>query len=154
MILKAIMVLATGFALIYALRVKETYARILNWTMVIAIAITFIQIPQIISDGYYLYALTQLATVVYGLSNSTFTPLKKITLVATGLLCVVPTGMFLSGSAWALEIGFFAAIVQLLFGGWAAKKDIQSFREELGFLIILTADALVRIIGGIMTFTA
>ena len=141
------MILGALFGFIYALRVKETYARIINWTMIVAIAITFAQVPQLKVDGYYLFAMSMLGVIVYGASGD-FTNAKKIVLISCGLLSVIPLGVFLSMTLPYNEIALLTGIIQLGVFGYALKTDIQSYKEEMGFLVILAADALIRVIGG------
>lgn len=148
------MLLGTLFGFIYALRVRETYARVINWTMVAAVGVTFITIPQVIIDGYYLFALTQLGVVVYGASRTDFSSFKKGVLIGYGLLAVVPAGILLAQAPYYLEVSMIAAVIQLSTFIYMLKTDIQSFREEMGFLIILSADALARLAGGFLFFAA
>lgn len=153
MYLQAIIILAALFGFIYALRLKETYSRILTWAMVVAVGMSFVPVSELILDGYYLFALTQLGVIVYGVSNTEFSNAKKTTIISSGLLSFIPLALFLTVFlSFQIELALITGLIQLGIFGYALKTDIQGYKEEMGFLVMLAADALVRVIGGIMLF--
>lgn len=154
MYLQVIMILGALFGFLYALRVKESYARIINWTMVVAVGVTFVQIPQVVIDGYYLFALTQVGVIVYALSRSDFSTTKKGVIGLTGLLSVLPMAFFLQISPYFAEVALITGVLQLGVFIYALKTDIQSYKEEMGFMTVLAADALVRVIGSTVYFVS
>lgn len=151
--LRIIMILGGLFGFIYALRLKETYSRILTWVTVASIGISFVPVDFVVSDAYYLFTLCAAGVVVYSLAFSAFTPLKKAVLLIVGVGSLVPAIFLLGELPYFIEIGFLLAFVQLGVLVYGLKTDVQSFREELGFLIILGCDALTRLIGGVMYFS-
>ena len=146
--LRGIMILGALFGFIYALRLKELYSRILNWTMVVAVGITFIPVNELILDGYRLFALTLLGVVVYAFSGSNFSNAKKLVLAGCGILTLIPAAFMLSaeGAVYFEMLAFPTAILHLGLFGYALKTDIRNYKEEMGFLIIMAADALVRFV--------
>jgi hypothetical protein len=153
MYLQTIMILGALFGFIYALRLKETYSRVINWAMVVAVGISFTTIAELKVDGYYLFALTQLGVIVYGFSYPEFSNSKKITVIGSGLLSFIPMAVFLSAAvSFYAEIALITGLIQLGIFANALKSEIRGYKEEVGFLVILAADALVRVIGGLMFF--
>ncbi len=155
MILQLIMLFGATFALLYAFKVKNTYARFLNWSMVIAVGVTFFPVIILKGDGYYLLALAQLGAIVYSLAYTDFSKLKKWTLFSSGLLSLIPMTLLLTSNSdaapsfmlWYIYLAPLTGLLQLGIFGYAVKHDVQAFKEELGFLIILSCDALTRILG-------
>src|SRR5688572_24572799 len=94
--LRIIMILGALFGFIYAMRVKQSYARIITWTMIVAVSVAVTNIVQLKADGYYLFALTLVGVIVYGISYPDFSTLKKLVLISCGLLTVVPVALLLA----------------------------------------------------------
>lgn len=150
MILKIIMILGALFGFIHALKIKGFYTRVINWSMVVAVGATFTQVPIIIQDAYYLFALTQLGVIIYGISGSDFSVEKKSVVTASGVLSLIPFLLFFNLSGFYLEIAALTGVIQIILFVYAIKKDVQSYKEEMGFLVILAADALTRVLSFLM----
>jgi len=152
--LRIIIILAGVFGLIYLFKITNNFARIITGLMVVAIAISFVRVPEIAIDGYYLFAITQLLIIIYAFSYEDFSTNKKIT-VATiaflGLASIVlllgaPEGIRAYGDFYLRLLEFSGLVAGVIIGLYiyVLIKDIKSYKEEIGFLTILSADALIR----------
>ncbi|MBK9191318.1 MAG: hypothetical protein IPM77_07285 [Crocinitomicaceae bacterium] len=144
------MILGALFGFIHALKIKGFYSRVLNWSMVVAVGATFTQIPIVVQDAYYLFALTQLGVIIYGISGSDFSAEKKSVVAGSGVLSLIPVLLFFNLSEFYLEIAALCGVVQIILFAYAIKKDVQAYKEEMGFLVILAADALTRVLSFLM----
>jgi len=84
--LRIIIILAGVFGLIYLFKITNNFARIITGLMVVAIAISFVRVPEIAIDGYYLFAITQLLIIIYAFSYEDFSTNKKITVATIAFL--------------------------------------------------------------------
>jgi hypothetical protein len=152
MILQLIMILGALFGFIHALKIKGFYSRVLNWTMVLAVGATFTKIPIVVQDAYYLFGLTQLGVIIYGISGSDFSLNKKVFIAASGALSLIPLLLFLNLSDFYLEIAALCGAIQIAMFIQNIRKDVQGYKEEMGFLAILAADALTRVLSLLIYF--
>lgn len=138
-----LMILAGVFALVQAIRIKDTFARIINAVMAVSVGVSIIPIAQVAIDGHYLYVIGCLLVVLYAFSDSSFTIQKKIILIGMGLIQMTSHLFWLMqfpGVAilsWASILSVFAYI-------FVVTKEIREYQIEIGFLTVLMVDALIK----------
>ena len=145
-----IIILSGLFGLIYGFKLTNKFARVINWVMVAAIAISFVPSVPVKIDGYYLFALTHLLVIVYAFSNEDFTLQKKIFLTTIAVLSVAPILFFL-GSIEGLIFVSLLSIVAIVSYVYILMKDVQSYKEEIGFITMLVANSITWFIGAILS---
>ena len=146
--MQLIMLLGTVFGLFQAIRVKNTWAKAITWTMVIAVGLTFVPQPVVKYDAYYLYLLTQVAVIVYAFSMLGFSTLKKTCLIISGLMTLSATAGVLFNMQGYEYVAISSGLIHLAVLIYALRTTSTEYKEELGYLAILGADAVTRIIGG------
>lgn len=144
-----LIILSGLFGLIYGFKLTNKFARVINWVMVAAIAISFVPNANVKIDGFYLFALTHLLIIVYAVSYEEFSQQKKILLIAMAVLSVAPILFFL-GSIEGITFVSLLAILGIGTYAYILLKDIQSYKEEIGFITMVTANSITWFIGGIM----
>jgi len=145
-----ILIILSGlFGLIYGFKITNKFARIINWVMVIAIGISFASNPYVKVDGFYLFALMHLLIIVYAVSYENFSLQKKLLLAGISLCSVAPIIFFLGSISGLAAISFLPA---LAIGGYVyiLMKDIQTYKEEVGFLTMLTANSITWLVGAVL----
>ncbi|MBK7128688.1 MAG: hypothetical protein IPM74_01740 [Crocinitomicaceae bacterium] len=152
--MQLIMLLGTVFGLFQALRLKNTWSKAINWTMVIAVGLTFVPHPVVKYDAYYLYILTQFAVLVYAFSMLGFSILKKICLITSGLMTLSASAGVLFNMHGYEFVALSSGLIHLAVLIFALRKESTEYKEELGFLAILGADAITRVIGGALGILA
>lgn len=131
------------FAFIQIFRIKDTFARVINGILAASIGVSFIPVPEIAIDGYYLFAIGCLLVILYAFSDSDFTSLKKGILISMG-------GIQLLGMAFLL--GKYPHVDLIFLGGFgtigiyifAVTKKIKLFFNEIGFMTVLMIDAFIK----------
>jgi len=146
-----LIILSGLFGLIYGFKITNKFAKVINWIMVVAIAVSFIPIPNVKIDGFYLFALTHLLVIVYAVSHEHFTQEKKLLLAAISLLSVAPILIFL-GEMQGIMFACLLSIVGIGIYVYILIKDIQSYKEEIGFLTMLVANSITWFVGGVIYF--
>lgn len=138
-----LMILAGIFALIQAIRIKDTFARIINAVMAVSVGVSVIPIPQVAIDGHYLYVIGCLLVVLYAFSDSSFNNQKKAILIGMGAIQLA------SHLFWLMQfpgVGVFswASILTVLAYIFVVTKEIRAYNFEIGFLTVLMVDALIK----------
>lgn len=146
-----LIILSGLFGLIYGFKITNKFAKVINWVMVVAIAISFIPNPNVKIDGFYLFALTHLLVIVYAVSHEDFTQQKKLLLAGISILSVAPILIFL-GAVPGIIFASLLSIVGIGIYVYILMKDIQSYKEEIGFLTMLAANSVTWFVGGIIYF--
>ena len=152
MIYLSIIVIVSGiFGLIYGFKLTNKFARIINWVMVISIALSFVPNANVKIDGYYLFALMHLLVFVYSFSYENFTQQKKILLAGITLFSIAPVVAVLANLSQAIVLtSELFSVLGLGMYIYILIKHIKSYKEEIGFLTMLVANCLTWTIGGIL----
>lgn len=146
------MVLGALFAFFHVLKIKKPYSRLITWTCIGAVAVMMISVSEIAIDGYYLFAIVQLGIVMYAFSDDQFSTLKKIVLVTSAVCTFVPMILFLGKFSMFNEIALLSGLIQISVFVYALTKIVKELKEEIGFLVVLSAFAAIHLIGGILFF--
>jgi len=138
MIFNTLMILSGIFGLYQLTRITNNFARIILAGQIIAIGLTFIPIPSVRSTGFVLFLLLALAAIIYGLTNK-----KSLTLIITApiflaLLFESNNWPFTGLLAWIMVLPIVAYVFIIL-------KDLKRYKNELGFLTILVANAIIKL---------
>lgn len=150
----AIMALAGLFGLFYLFRLKSPFSRIVTAVLVGGTALSLVPFPAVKIDGYYIFALGEALALTYAFANQAYTaeyfPLRKKVMIAViAILGLLPRLLLLAlvpGFEW---LGLTGAAVVVLYG-YILARDLGSYRNEIGFLTILAADGLSRLIVTLM----
>lgn len=148
------MILATLFGFIYAFKITAVYAKVITWASVVAVSVMLIGNERISIDGYYLFGLVQIGILVYSASDFEFSSLKKAVLTSSAICTLVPLAFFISGTYAFGSISLAMAVIQLGIFSYALTKIIKELKEEMGFLVIVSTDAAIRIAGMLMFYMA
>ena len=136
--------LAGVFGLVCSFRAKSQLAKVITWMLVAALAWRLVPVSEVSIDGYYLFAMAEFLVIIYAFSSADFSTTKKIVLAALGGLSLIPLLLFLFGHSGLTESLVSAVLVPGIYL-YVLIKEIKSFKDEIGFLTILAADALVRL---------
>lgn len=138
-----LIILAAVFAIIQVFRVKDTFARIINGVLGVAIGVSLIPIPQVAIDGYYLFIIGCLLVILYAFQDSSFTNLKKGLLVGMGALQMIAMIFFIMRWPYVAEI-FLSCLLTVFAYLFIVSRDLSSFKNEIGFLTVLMVDGLIK----------
>ena len=138
-----LIVLAGGFALVQAIRIKDTFARVINLIFAVSIGLTFVPITELSAARYSIFILGCLTVILYAFSDSNFSLQKKVTLIGTGSIQLA--AMLFFALQWpGTEILFYACTLTVIAYIFIITRDIQEYQIEIGFLTVLMVDALIK----------
>ena len=142
MILKILLVLASVFALYWAVKIKNRKITFITLGMIAGIILTLFPTKTIQTYGFYVYMVFVALSFIYGLTMKE----KKIT--DKLIICLMSASIF-TYWLWVLNHWhgntLLFAILALLVGvvGVISKAKLKN---ELGFIIILGIDAIAIIL--------
>jgi hypothetical protein len=148
------MVLGALFGFFHAFKIKGTYSRIITWASIVAIGVMMINKAEIAIDGYYLFTIVQIGIIIYAFSDDTYSQLKKILLVISAAATLLPMLLFLGQNPFFNLAALLCGFIQLSIFIYALVKIVRELKEEMGFLVMLSAFALIHFLGGILFFAA
>lgn len=138
-----LIVLAGSFALIQAIRVKDTFARVINVIFTVAIALTFVPIKELSAARYSIFILGCLTVILYAFSDSSFSATKKAILSTMGGIQLF--AMLFFAMKWpGTEVLFYCSILTVITYIFVVSKEIREYQTEIGFLTVLLVDALIK----------
>lgn len=146
MFLKILLALAAAFALFWTLKVKKTCQAIITLGMIAGIILTFLQERTVKFPGIYVYLGFVVLAFIYGFTA------KGKDLPARIIICLVSASIF---TYWLWVLNHWhgnemLAVILAVVAGGAGIITKAKLRNELGFLVILTADAIALIIEHLM----
>jgi hypothetical protein len=139
-----LILLAGIFSLVHIFKAKDKFAKVINGTFVAAIGVSFIPIPQIAIDGYYLFAIGCVLVILYAFSDGSFTIQKKGLLIGSGLAQLTGIVFFLGKYPYT-NIAYLLGLVTIVSFSVFVLKNIRNYANEIGFLAVLMADALIKV---------
>lgn len=146
MILKILVGLAAIFALIWTIKMKKTFPTIITLGMIVGIALILFPSKTIQIPGFYVYMGFVALAFIYGLTVKE----KKIgARIIIGLMSASIFAYWL----WVLNHWHGNAVLAPIFVLLVGVVGIFSkakLKNELGFLTILTVDAIAIIIENLM----
>ena len=138
-----LIVLAGGFALLQAIRIKDTFARTINLIFAVSIALTFVPITALAAARYSIFILGCLCVVLYAFSDGNFSTMKKTILIGMGGLQLA--AMLFFAMRWpGTDILFYSTVLTVIAYIFIVTKDIREYQIEIGFLTVLMVDALIK----------
>jgi len=140
-----IIVLAGLFALIQLFKSKDKFAKVIHGVYVVGIAISFVPVPQIAIDGFYLFAAGNLMVVLYAFSDDGFLKSKQTILILMGGIQLLASFFILGKFPYAGIVSLMGLITLGCFV-YVLVKDIKTYKNEIGFLSVLAADALLKVL--------
>lgn len=149
--LRLIVIFAALFSLIYIFKVKNKFAKIINGVSAVAIGVSLIPIPEISIDGFYILFACHIAAIIYVFSYDEFSNQKKILITVIAVFSILPSVLFFTPFSTEIWIGVLS-IIPLIAFGYLLKNDVQSYKNEIGFLVIMVANALVTFIGTLQIY--
>jgi hypothetical protein len=144
MIYLVLILLSGVFSLIHIFKAKDKFAKVINATFVASIGVSFIPQPQVAIDGYYLFAIGCIMVVLYAFSDGNFSNNKKIVLIGSGLAQMIGT-LFFVGRFPHTDIAYLAGIITIIFFVGFVSRKIKDYANEIGFMAVLMADALIKV---------
>ncbi|MEO9532799.1 MAG: hypothetical protein ABJG68_17395 [Crocinitomicaceae bacterium] len=148
-----ILVTSALFALVQIFKTKNIFARVLNAVFAISIGLCIVKNPVIAIDGYYLLGMAGLLTIFYVIHNEEFALQKRIILGVMALIHLLAIGAFVMH--WPSKMYFFLlGIVPLLLFLYTLIKDVKSYKDEIGFMTVMSAVGLVNFISVLMMLLA
>lgn len=146
MFLKILLALAVAFALFWTLKVKKTYPAIITLGMIAGIILTLLQNRTVEFPGIYVYLGFVVLAFIYGVTA------KEKDLLARIIICLVSASIF---TYWLWVLNHWhgnemLAVIPAVVAGETAISTKAKPRNEPGFLVIHTADAIALIIEHLM----
>lgn len=142
MILKTILILASAFALYWQIRIKKPFPLIITMGMIAGNMMVLLPIEIIHASGFYVYLGFVALAFFYGLIDI------KVTIGAKIVIMLMSASIF-TYWLWVLNHWhgneLLAAIFAFLVGLVGLISRIK-LKNELGFLMILAADAIAIIL--------
>jgi hypothetical protein len=146
MILKAILLIASAFGLLWTIKMKRIFPAIITVGMVLGIVLTLFLSNSTLYPGIIVYLGFVTLAFVYGLV------IKGMELWPRLIIVLMSAGIF-AYWLWILNHWHgneYLAAVFVLITGEAGVLSKVKLKNELGFLVILAADAIAIIIEHIM----
>ena len=139
-----LIVLAGGFALVQAVKIKDSFARSINLIFAVSIRLTFVPITQLSAARFSLFIIGCLTVVLYAFSDGTFSTLKKTTLAGMGAIQL--GAMLFFAMNWpGTALWFYACTLTVIAYIFLVTKNIRAYQIEIGFLTVLMVDALIKV---------
>lgn len=146
MLLKIIVGISVPFGLYYLSKATDKFAKLITLILLIGILLVFIPNSVVLTIGYVLFGVATLCCILYSIFRIKDNKRKRIVLFTAIPIFFKflfdienwPSGMF----TYLMIIPIICYVIVL-----TRRKE---FREELGFLTMLTASALSNIVGLIM----
>lgn len=140
-----ILVASALFALVQIFKTKNNFARLLNAVFAISIGLCIVRNPVIAIDGYYLSGMAGLVGIFYVIHNEDFELKKRIILGIMSVLHLLAIGAFVM--AWSSQMYFYLlGIIPISLFAYALIKDVKSYKNEIGFMAVISAVGLVNFI--------
>ncbi|MFT7592602.1 MAG: hypothetical protein ACI9UJ_002541 [bacterium] len=141
MVYKILIGLSALIALIHLFRMNDTFAKIIVVGLVLSISLSFIPSTETKTTGFFLYILTTLAAIVYGLVKKEIIPKNRIVIQ---LICIPVFISYLTALFhWRWEpsvlfISVFSFVLML-------TSNLKSYKNEIAFLTVLAVEAAVTL---------
>jgi len=146
MFLKILLALAVTFSLWWTYKTKKTFPAIITLGMIVGVLVTLFQVQTIQFPGIHVYMGFVALAFVYGIIA------KEKDIKSHMIICLMSASIFIYW-LWILNHWhgneMLAPILALVAGG-AGIITKAKLRNELGFLVILAADAIAIIIEHVM----
>lgn len=141
-----IIILISGvFALLQIFKIKDRFSQAIHGLFVVSIALSFVEMPAVRMDGFYLFGMTLVGVVIYALHNTEFHLKKRILLSAMAIIQLV--GIVFILSLWPYTVlALSLSLVSVGLFIYAVVKDSKSYKNEIGFMVVMLADAIVKLI--------
>jgi len=142
MILKVLLGLAAIFAIYWTIKTKKTFPAIITIGMIVGIVLVFFPYNTIQAPGFYIYMGFVALAFIYGLVAKDKNFISRIT------ICLMSASIF-TYWLWVLNHWHGNAVLLPIFTLLIAAAGIISkakWRNELGFIVILIADAIAILI--------
>jgi len=141
MIPQIIISAAAIFGLLYSIRTKDTLAIIISAGLSVGIAIALLSALIYRPVGFYIYMLFVLVAAIYALVKDGLVLRQRIFLL---LICAsVFTYWLFSINHWHGNLWLLMIVPVITFIWWLVCK--VKIKNELGFVVIMVADALAVI---------
>jgi hypothetical protein len=128
---------------IYGLFIStDYYARLITVLMLISVVMTFLPVPAVKTGGFALYAIALVLAVVYALLKRGFSNAKRALILAMIIPAFTAIIFQLNGWPGVSLLYGFSIITILSFAAICLRQ--RDYRNELGFLVIIAADALIH----------
>ena len=140
--LKILFGLASVFAIYWSVRTKKTFPTIITLGMIVGIVLVFFPSVKINTIGFYVYMVFVALTFIYALTMANLKPRARIIIV------LMSVSIFLYW-LWVLNHWHGNTVLYPIFTllvGIAAVISKVKLKNELGFIVILSVDAIAIII--------
>ncbi len=146
MILKLILLLASAFALYWSIRTKKIFPAIITIGMIAGVLLALFLPPTIMFYGIYAYMGFVVLSIIYGLT------IKEREIWPRVIIVLMSAFIFIY---WLWVMNHWhgnevLAPIALLIIGIAGILTKAKLKNELGFLVILAADAIAIILEHLM----
>lgn len=143
--IRIIIILAGAFAVLQIFKIKDRFAQVIHGLYALSFGLSFINSAAIRLDSFYLFGITHVIVIVYLIHNSEFANQKRILIGTMAVIQLLSTLFILS--QWPY-VPFIICLGVVTIGAfiYAVTKDIKSYKNEIGFMVVLLADALVKLI--------
>ncbi len=142
MILMLILALASAFAIYWTIKTKKTFPAIITIGMILGIVMVLLPFKALDTTGIYIYMVFVALASVYGLIVKDKNIISRITII-------LMTASIFAYWLWVLNHWHGNTVLLPIFTLLVAAIGIFSkakWRNELGFIVILIADAIAILI--------
>ena len=141
-----LMVLAGLFCLIQIFRITQTFARVISGFFVLAIGLSFVPVLQVSVDSYYIFGFSCMLVIFYGLTVEDLSIEKRAVITTVGVVELVgPITIFMKFSPETIQLAYGLSLISIGALIFAFTRDIRQYKNEIGFLAVLFADAVVKV---------
>lgn len=149
--IRIIIILAGAFALLQIFKIKDRFAQVINGLYALSFGLSFINSPAVRLDSFYLFGITHILVIIYLIHNNEFKNQKKFVIGVMAGIQLLSTLFILSRWPFAIEV-IFLGIITIVAFLFALTRDIKSYKNEIGFMVVLAADAIVKLISILPSF--
>ena len=150
--IRIIIILAGAFAVLQIFKIKDRFAQVIHGLYALSFGLSFVDSAAIRLDSFYLFGITHVIVIIYLIHNSEFLNHKKAIIGIMVVIQLLSTLFILSRWPYALEV-IFLGIITIVAFLFAVTRDIKSYKNEIGFMVVLVADAIVKLISVMPYFT-
>ncbi len=143
--IRIIIILAGAFAVLQIFKIKDRFAQVIHGLYALSFGLSFVNSAAVRLDSFYLFGITHVVVIIYLIHNSEFKQQKKLLIGAMAIIQLLST-LFILAQWPHVPVVICFGIVTIAAFIYALTKDIVSYKNEIGFMVVLVADALVKLI--------
>ena len=126
-------------------RVKDNLARTILGGQILSIGLAYIRNPEVTLSAMLLFMLTLAMAIYYGSMKKGFSARKRTMIILPASFILIKFVFMIQHYPGANIINILM-LIPLLVYAIGVLSDLKNFKYELGFLSIITAEALLAVL--------